>query len=103
MARLAFSKPFILLISIYFFVDFTTEDHVKFVSIDIPNQISPTPFDTFTNENDLNGARSIKNQPKSRRKRYVAFPEGSSFSVIVSFKSCYLLQKQWRTANLNFR
>lgn len=83
MALFALSKPFILLITIYFFVDFTKEDHVKFVSI--ANQISSTPFDTFTNQNDLNGAERIQNQPKSRRKRYVAFPEGSSFSVIVLF------------------
>lgn len=86
MAHLAFSKPFIVLISIYFFVDFTKEDRVKFVSIDIPNPISPTPFDPLTNKNALDGVKSIRNQPKSRRKRYVAFPEGSSFSVVAFLK-----------------
>lgn len=82
MARFGMSKPLILLISIYFFAKSTKEDDVKFVSIEVPNQISPTSFDTHTNMNDLNEAKSIQNQPKSRRKRYVAFPEGSSFSVI---------------------
>lgn len=91
MAHLAFSKPFIVLISIYFFVDFTKEDHVKFVSIDIPNHISPTPFDPLTNKNALDGAKSIENQSKSRRKRYVAFPEGSSFSVVAFLKIIFYI------------
>lgn len=70
-----------LLTTIYFLVAFTKGDQIKSDLIDIPNQISPTTFDTFSNESDLNEAESIKNQPKVRRKRYVAFPEGSSFSV----------------------
>lgn len=88
MVQLAFGKPFIWFISIYFFVAITKGEKIKSDVIDIPNQILPTPFNTFSNKSDLNGAESIgaENQPKSRRKRFVAFPEGSSFSVNSFYK-----------------
>lgn len=77
MVQFAFLLP-----SIYFLVAFAKGEQIKSSLIDIPIQHSSTQLNAFTNKNDFNGTKSIENQPKSRRKRYVAFPEGSSFSVI---------------------
>lgn len=82
MIQLKHLKPFLLLISIHFRVTFTNGESIKSNSIDISNEFSPTPLNIFPERNGPDGAKASKNQPKSRRKRYVAFPEGSSFSVI---------------------
>lgn len=93
MVQFVFEKSLILLTTIYFLVVFSRGNQIISDVIDIQNQISPTPFDAFSNESDSNVAESIKNQPKSRRKRYVAFPEGSSFSVtLLFFKYDYIYQ-----------
>lgn len=91
MVQFAFGKPFILLTSIYFLVTFTKGEQIKSESIDIPNEFTSIQLNAFTNKNDLNGRKSLENQPKSRRKRYVAFPEGSSFNVMLFFKHVYML------------
>lgn len=84
MVQVTFGKPTILLVLICCLAAFTKAEEIKSDSIDIPIEHSSTQqqLNAFTNKNDFNGTKSIENQPKSRRKRYVAFPGGSSFSVM---------------------
>lgn len=82
MVQLTFSKRCFLLLSIHFLVTLTNGENFESDAIDIGNKFSSTLLSTFEEEMDSNGVRNlVENQPKSRRKRFVAFPEGSSFSV----------------------
>lgn len=103
MVQFEFCKSFFLLTTLHCVVTFTNGEHTKFNSIDIPNELSSVPLTAFT-ENDWNGAKSIENEPKSRRKRYVAFPEGSSFSVIlfIQFNISIIYFQAFRISTYNF-
>lgn len=58
-----------------------------FGAAEIPTQSTNKPLVLKVDETNLNNCSEVDSsgrtacQPKSRRKRYVAFPEGSSFSV----------------------
>lgn len=71
----------ILILSIIEFVDVVTaEDLKKCEDLQTPNEKSSYSLESLI-EKDLNSTENTSNNLKSRRKRYVAFPEGSSFSV----------------------
>lgn len=62
------------------YVDSSNILNVDFDTTNIANKNSTDSLDTLIQTN-LNCTETSECQSKSRRKRYVAFPEGSSFSV----------------------
>lgn len=94
MVQFTFDKLFFLLTSIHFLVKYTNGEHSNSVSIDISNEFLPAPLNAFAKDNNWNESESRDNLTKSRRKRYVAFPEGSSLSV--KFIKIVHRQVKWR-------
>lgn len=91
MVRLEFCKPLILLATIHSYVIFTNGEQTKSIGSNVLNDLtSSSPFSV----KDWNGAVQMEDQPKSRRKRYVAFPEGSSVSVSFSLWNDYSMRSE---------
>lgn len=71
----------IAMLVIVFSVIGSTNAHEVSLEADVHKQHTNTSLESSI-ERDLNCTENSETHLKSRRKRYVAFPEGSSFSVM---------------------
>lgn len=81
MMEIKLGQAVVFLMLVFSVIDTTTGETENLQATHIQNYNSSTSVESLI-QKDLNCTDKSEDHLRSRRKRYVAFPEGSSFSVI---------------------